>query len=68
VTKHDYIEKIKSKLEKHGRLYFNELQRQTGIPRATLTSKLKELKDKKQITKNQQQEMEKSFQNIFSQI
>jgi hypothetical protein len=38
-------------LRQHCRLYFNELQRQTGIPRATLTSKLKELKDKKQIDK-----------------
>ena len=49
MTEHSYTEKIKYALEKHGRLYFNELQRLTGIPRNTLTSRLKELKYKKEI-------------------
>jgi hypothetical protein len=49
MTEHSYTEKIKDALEKHGRLYFNELQRLTGIPRNTLTSRLKELKYKKEI-------------------
>ena len=49
MTEHSYTEKIKDELEKHGRLYFNELQRLTGIPRNTLTSRLKELKNKKEI-------------------
>jgi DNA-binding HxlR family transcriptional regulator len=49
LTKRYYTEKIKNELEKYGRLHFNKLQRQTGIPTATLTSKLKDLKNKKQI-------------------
>jgi DNA-binding HxlR family transcriptional regulator len=49
MTRHYYTDLIKSKLNEHGRLYFNELHRQTGIPRNILTSRLKELKSNNEI-------------------
>jgi DNA-binding HxlR family transcriptional regulator len=48
---HSYEEQILKGLEEHGRLYFNELVRKTGISRSVLDSTLKKLQYAKQIDK-----------------